>query len=181
MRFRVKQQTLILIVAVVLISTYVVLRYLPMRRIAADLKSEKMAQNVLITNGQAKLAELPKLQERLDELKESLNDFDSMVPFDTQLGQFLGGIAALMDEYGLSEQQIAPHEEIQAEPLICTAVTMKCRGKLDQILRFYHSLQELERAIRIDKFHLVNDPEYTGQLRMEAETVIYHRLPQGKS
>jgi len=181
MRFRVKQQALILIAAAVLISTYVVVRYLPMRRIAADLKRERIAQNVLITSGQTKKAELPKLQERLDELKEALADFDSRIPFDTQLGQFLGGIAALMDEYGLTEQQIAPHEEIQAEPLVCTAVTMKCRGRLDQIRRFCRSLGELDRAVRIEKFHLINDPEYTGQLRMEAETVIYHRRPQGKS
>jgi len=181
MRFRVKQQALILIAAAVLISTYVVVRYLPMRRVAADLRREKAAQNVLIASAQARQAELPKLQKRLDELKESLADFDSRIPFDTQLGQFLGPIAALMDKYGLTEQQIAPHEEIQAEPLVCTAVTMKCRGSLEQIRRFCRSLQELDRVVRIEKFHLVNDPEYTGQLRMEAETVIYHRLPQGKS
>ncbi len=170
-----------MIAAAVLISAYMVLRYLPMRRISADLKREKTEQNVLITSGQIKQAELQKLLERLNELKEGLVDFDSRIPFDTQLGQFLGGIAALMDEYGLTEQQIAPHEEIQAEPLVCTAVTMKCRGSLDQIRRFCRSLQELDRAVRIEKFHLVNDPEYTGQLRMEAETVIYHRRPQGKS
>jgi Tfp pilus assembly protein PilO len=181
MRFRVKQQALILIAAAVLISAYLLLRYLPMRRIAADLKREKMAQNVLIVSGQARQDELPKLQERLDELKEELADFDSKIPFDTQLGQFLGRIAALMDKYGLTEQQIAPHEEINAEPLVCTTVTMKCRGTLEQIHRFCRSLQELDRAVRIEKFHLVNDPEYTGQLHMEAETVIYHRLPQGKS
>jgi Tfp pilus assembly protein PilO len=181
MRFRIKQQALILIAAAVLISAYLLLRYLPMRRIAADLKKEKMAQNALIVSGQARQAELPKLRERLDELKESLADFDSKIPFDTQLGQFLGGIAALMDEYGLTEQQIAPHEEIRAEPLVCTVVTMKCRGTLEQIHRFCRSLQKLDRAVRIEKFHLVNDPEYTGQLRMEAETVIYHRLPQSKS
>jgi Tfp pilus assembly protein PilO len=181
MRFRVKQQVLILIAAGVLITAYALLRYLPMRRIAGELRSEKMAQNVLITTSQARLAEMPKLQKQLDELKESLADFDSRIPFDTQLGQFLGGIAALMDKYGLTEQQIAPHEGINAEPLVCTAVTMKCRGTLEQIRRFCRSLQELDRAVRIEKFHLVNDPEYTGQLRMEAETVIYHRLPQGKS
>jgi Tfp pilus assembly protein PilO len=181
MRFRVKQQALILIAAAVLITAYVLLRYLPMRRIAADLKREKMAQDVLIVSGQAKQADLPKLQEQLDELKESLVGFDSKIPFDTQLGQFLGGVAALMDKYGLTEQQISPHEEIQAEPLVCTAVTMKCRGTLEQIHRFCCCLQELDRAVRIEKFHLVNDPEYTGQIRMEAETVIYHRLPKGKS
>lgn len=170
-----------MIAAAVLITAYIFLRYLPMHRIAAGLRAEKAAQRVLITNGQARRAELPKLQQRLEELKGELADFDSKIPFDTQLGQFLGRIAALMDEHGLAEQQIAPHEEIQSGPLVCTAVTMKCRGTLEQVRGFCRSLQELDRAVRIEKFHLVNDSGYTGQLRMEAETVIYHRLPQGES
>jgi Tfp pilus assembly protein PilO len=138
-------------------------------------------QNALIASGHVKLAELPKLKARLEELRDKLADFDSRIPSDTQLGQFLGGIAALMDEYGLGEQQITPREEIQSGSLVCTPVTMKCNGRLGQIHRFCRSLQELDRTIRIEKFHLVNDSEYTGQLRMEAEAIIYHRIPAGRS
>lgn len=181
MRFRVKQQVLILIAAAVLIVTYVVFRYLPMRRTSKNLKKELELQNVMITSEQVKLAELPKLEARLDELENKLADFDSKIPSDTQLGQFLGGIAALMDEYGLTEQQIAPHDEINAGSLVCTPVTMKCRGQLEQIRRFCQSLQGLDRTVRIEKFHLVNDSEYAGRLRMEAEAVIYHRTPGSKT
>jgi len=181
MRFRVKQHVLILIAAVVLIIAYIAFRYLPMRRISAGLNKELAAQNVLINSGYVKMAELPKLKARLEELEDKLADFDSRIPSDTQLGQFLGGIAALMDEYGLAEQQIAPREEIQAGQLVCTPVAMKCRGRLEQVHRFCRSLQELDRTVRIEKFHLVNDSEYTGQLRMEAEAIIYHRIPAGKS
>jgi Tfp pilus assembly protein PilO len=180
MRFRVKQQVLILIAAAVLITAYIVLRYLPRSRISASLNRERTSQNILINSGNIKQAEMPKLQVQLDGLEDELADFDSKVPYDTQLGQFLGRVAALMDEHRLTEQQIAPHDDIESGQLVCTPVTMKCKGRLDQIRRFCQSLQGLNRAVRIEKFHLANDSEYSGQLRMEAEAVIYHKMPTSK-
>ncbi len=175
MQFRVKQQVLVLIGAAVLVIGFVVFRYLPLYKNSASLKKEQLSHEVLIGRAQVKKAELPNLQVRLDELADKLADFDSRIPYDTQLGQFLGRVAALMDEHKLTEQQIAPHDDIESGQLVCTPVTMKCRGRLDQIHRFCQSLQGLDRAVRIEKFRLVNDSEYRGLLRMEAETVIYHR------
>jgi Tfp pilus assembly protein PilO len=181
MQFRVKQQVLIFIAAAVLVIGFVVFRYLPMHKRGAALKKERASQKVLIDSAQVKQAGMSNLQAHLDELKYRLADFDARIPYDTQLGQFLGRVAALMDEYKLTEQQIAPRDEIKTRLLVCTPVTMKCRGRLDQIRRFCRSLQELDRAVRIEKFHLVNDSEYRGQLRMEAEAVIYHRDPASRS
>ncbi len=180
MRFRVKQQVLILIAAAVLVAGFVIFRYLPMHRKDAALKQERVSQAGLAERAQAAEAEMPNLQAQLDELEDRLADFDFKIPYDTQLGQFLGRVAALMDEHKLTEQQIAPHKEIESGLLVCTPVTMKCRGRLDQIRRFCRSLQGLDRAVRIEKFRLVNDSEYKGQLRMEAEAVIYHRDPASR-
>lgn len=181
MLFRAKQQVLIVIAAVVLIIGYVVLRYLPMRRTSADLNREQMSQKALITSAEIKAAELPKLQERLEDLEDTLAGFDSVIPVDTQLGQFLGTIASLMDEHSLSEQQIAPHEQIETAELVCIPVTMKGVGRLEQIRGFCRSLQRLDRAVRIEKFHLINDKDYSGQVHMETEAIIYHRKPANKS
>jgi len=128
-----------------------------------------------------KKAELPELQERLEDLEDTLSGFDSAIPVDTQLGQFLSTIAALMDEHNLSEQQIAPHEQIESEELICISVTMKGVGRLEQIRSFCQSLQQLDRVVRIEKFHLVNNDQYSGQVHMETEAIIYRRKPANKS
>jgi Tfp pilus assembly protein PilO len=175
MQFRVKQQVLVLIAAAVLVIGFVVFRYLPLHKSSAALKKEQLSQKTLIARAQIRENELPNLQAQLDELEDELADFDFRIPYDTQLGQFLGRVAALMDEHKLTEQQIAPHDDIESGQLVCTPVTMKCRGRLDQIRGFCQSLQGLDRAVRIEKFQLVNDSEYRGQLRMEAKTVIYHR------
>jgi Tfp pilus assembly protein PilO len=180
MQFRIKQQVLVLIAGAVLVIGFVVFRYLPLRKMRNALKKEQVSQTVLIERGRTKQAEISKLQEQLDKLNENLADFDSKIPPDTGLGQFLGRIAALMDEQDLTDQQIAPHDRIESGQLICTPITMKCSGRLKQIQKFCRLLQELDRTVRIEKFRLVNDDQYSGRLRMEAEAVIYHARPVSK-
>ncbi|MFA5422581.1 MAG: type 4a pilus biogenesis protein PilO [Phycisphaerae bacterium] len=175
MRFRIKQQVLILLAAAALIVGFVVLRYLPMHRKSQTLESEQRSQQALIQRAQTAEAQIPKLREQLDELNLSLADFENKIPADTQLGQFLGRVAALMDQYRLTEQQITPKDQIKTGRLVCTPVTMKCRGRLEQIRMFCESLQSLDRAVRIEKFNIINDSDYSGSARMEIEAVIYHR------
>jgi Tfp pilus assembly protein PilO len=181
MFFRAKQQVLIIMAAVVLACGYVAFRYLPMRKLSMELNQEKATQESLIAQAEVKEAQLPGLQKHLEELQEKLANFDSSIPTDTQLGQFLGKIASLMDEHDLSEQQIAPQNPIENTQLVCIPVTMKGTGRLEQIRDFCQSLQQLNRAIRIEKFHLTNDNEYSGRVHMETEAVIYHRKQTDKS
>lgn len=164
-----------MIAAAVLIAGFVVLRYLPLHRKSQVLKNEQQSQQALIQRAQTAEAKLPKLREQLDELNRSLADFENKIPADTQLGQFLGRVAALMDEYKLSEQQIAPHNATKYERLVCTPVTMKCKGRLEQLRMFCQSLQSLDRAVRIEMFKISNDSAYSGLAQMEIEAVIYHR------
>lgn len=181
MRFRVKKQVLIFIAAALVVIGFVVFRYLPLGEMRTSLSKEQIALKALMGRAQIKEAELPKLRAQFGELSEKLADFDSQIPTDTQLGQFLGKVAALMDEYRLTEQQIAPREQIESKELICIPVTMKCAGRLEQIRGFCQALQGLDRAVRIEKFHLVNDPQYSGQIKMETEAVIYQTKSTSKT
>jgi Tfp pilus assembly protein PilO len=175
MRFRIKKQVLIFIAAGGVVVAFIVLRWLPLGRMRADLSERQAALTTLMQRGQAKEAELPKLRAQLNELSEELADFDSKVPPDMQLGQFLGKVAALMDEHQLTEQQIAPRDQIESKELVCIPVTMKCTGSLEQIRGFCSALQGLDRAVRIEDFKLVNDSQFTGQVRMETDAIIYYR------
>jgi len=181
MRFRVKKQVLIFIAAALVVIGFVVLRYLPLGKMRTSLSNQQVALEALMKRSQTKEAELPKLRAQLGELNEKLADFDSRIPGDTQLGQFLGRIAALMDEHQLTEQQIAPGQQIESKELICIPVTMKCAGRLEQIRDFCQALQGLDRAVRIETFHLVNDPQYSGQIKMETEAVIYQTKSTSKT
>jgi len=181
MRFRVKKQVLIFIAAGLVVIGFVVLRYLPLSKIRTSLSQEQVALEAMMKRARAKEAELPKLRAQLGELNSKLADFDSRIPPDIQLGQFLGGIAALMDEHQLTEQQIAPGEQIESKELICIPVTMKCAGRLEQIRDFCQALQGLDRTVRIETFRLTNDQQYSGQIRMETEAVIYQTKSTSKT
>jgi len=181
MRFRVKKQVLIFIAAGLVVIGFVVLRYLPLSKIRRSLSQEQVALEAVTKRAQAKEAELPKLRAQLGELNSKLADFDSRIPPDIQLGQFLGGLAALMDEHQLTEQQIAPGEQIESKELICIPVTMKCAGRLAQIRDFCQALQGVQRAVRIETFRLTNDQQYSGQIKMETEAVIYQTKSTSKT
>ena len=175
MFIRAKQQVLILIAAVTLVVGFIVFRYLPLRRESSALEKEYSQRKAAVAKLPAKEAEMNELREQLEQYEKILADFDRKIPAETRLGDFLGLIAGMMDEHRLTQQNIAPHQRINAGKLAYIPVTMRCTGRLEQIRDFYESLQGLDRAVRIEKFSLKNDSQYTGQIRMETEAIIYHR------
>jgi len=80
-----------------------------------------------------------------------------------------------MNENNLREQLIQPGEEVKAEGLNCIPVSMKCKGSLKQIFKFFRSLQRLDRLIRIEEVKLVNDNGFSGEVSMQTKVIIFYR------
>lgn len=175
---RTKQQVIIIVSAVVLLAGFAAFQYLPMRKKCDAIQKKHISQSSLISQAGQKDIQLSNLQNKLNELQADLVGFESSLPGDTQLGSFLGKVARLMDEYGLTEQQITPQQETKAGKLNCIGVTMKCRGGLSQVRGFYAAIQQLDRAIRVEEFRLLNDNEFSGQITMETKIIIYYRNGQ---
>ncbi|MBN1795237.1 MAG: type 4a pilus biogenesis protein PilO [Sedimentisphaerales bacterium] len=175
---RAKQQVIIIVSAVAVVAALVVLWYLPTRRKYTAVGEECTLINSVIRQASQKQNQMPQLEEKLESLKASLEKYDLALPADTQLGDFLGTVANLMNAYGLTEQQIAPQKEIETGQLNCIAVDMKCKGKLSQIRKFYQDIQHLNRAVRVEEFRLLNDSDLTGNINMETKVIIYYRSEQ---
>ncbi len=159
-----------------LVAGFVFLRYLPLRKKAKALNLAHATQTAAIERGEQKAQQLPVMQSRLEELKNELSDYDSSIPLDAGLGEFLSKVAKLMDEHELTAQMIEPQpEEVAEKNLRCIPVKMKCQGRLSQIRPFYESLQSLDRAVRIQQFTLTNDRDYGGGLTMETRAIVYYR------
>lgn len=169
------KQVIPLIAAGLLVCGFIFLRILPSHIRSKFLEQKRMDQEIFINNSYSAIGEMPKLQEKLKDLREQLYDYNLKIPEQADIGQFLAQIASLMDRHRLTEQMIEPQKEIRTEQFNCIAVTMKCRGKLDNIRQYFQSLQKLDRAIRIEKFKLSNDRDLTGLVTMETEAVIYYR------
>ena len=84
-----------------------------------------------------------------------------------------------MDSHNLKEQAIQPLEEKKINELICIPVSMECRGTLKDIFEFYKNLQEIDRQIRIRQVKLKNRNNFSGEVKMETEIVIYYRSQVG--
>ena len=179
-RIRKRQQVIICIVAGLFVADFVLFGYLPLKNRLKAIKQARTAQNRVIAKAGTQRERLPAIGQQLQGLQRVVADFESNVPAQKSIGEFLQQIANLMSQYNLSEQVVTPSKEIKAGGLNCIPVDMQCKGKLAQIFEFYKRLQDLDRLVRIEQVSLVNDIDFSGQVSMQTMAVIYYR-PQGES
>ncbi|MHC4666494.1 MAG: type 4a pilus biogenesis protein PilO, partial [Planctomycetota bacterium] len=153
---------------------------LPLRGKIKVLEQARAANTVVVTKALAESERLPQLKQQLQQLKESVGDYESKIPGRRDLGVFLQEIANLMNKHQLKEQLVQPGKEAAAEGLNCIPVSMQCKGSLEQIFKFFDSLQQLDRLLRVEQIKLVNDKELSGQVSMRTEAVIYYRAQAGQ-
>ena len=180
MLFRGKQQVMICVIAAAIVCVFVVFWYLPLRSKANAIRQAKAERVLSIAKGAADARHLPLLEEQLLRLKARLGDYEASIPEQRAHGMFLGRVADLMKEHDLKDQVITPGEEIEAGKFKCIPVNMQCKGELAQISEFYRRLQILDRLVRIEKVKLSNDNNYSGQVSMETNAVVYYRAKVGQ-
>ena len=180
MLFRDKQQITICVIAAAIVCVFVLFWYLPLRSKTKAAKRAKAERAITIAKGTADAKQLPLHKEQLLKLEARLGDYEANIPGQRAHGVFLQRIAELMKEHDLSEQEIKPGEEIEADRFKCIPVVMRCKGELAQISEFYRRLQTQDRFVRIEKVTLNNDNSYGGQVSMETEAVVYYGAKVGQ-
>jgi len=179
MIFRERKQILIIAAAVVMTGGFLLFRYLPLRGRMKEMEQLRAIQSASVTQQVIESGQLPILRKQLADLKATVGNYDARVPLSRSLGEFLQKVAGLMNEHNLVEQEIGPGTDVKSDGLNGVPVSIRCKGSLEQIFEFYGSLQSLDRLVRIERVQLVNDKNFSGQVKMEAETVIYYRTNKG--
>lgn len=154
---------------------FVLFRYLPLRKKMKAVEKTRAAQTLVITKDMAKNEQLPSLIEEFEKLQSKVSNYERQIPADRELGTFLHKIADLMNSHNLKGQFVEPGEEVEGEELNYIPVNMKCRGRLKQIFEFYKSLQSLERLVRIEEVKLLNENNFSGEVNMQTQAVVYYR------
>jgi Tfp pilus assembly protein PilO len=180
MLFRKRQQVIICIVAGLFVADFVLFGYLPLKNRLKAISQARTAQSSVIAKAAAQRERLPAMRQQLQRLQGVVADFEANVPAQKSIGEFLQQIANLMTQHNLSEQVVAPHKEIKGDRLNCIPVDVQCKGKLEQIFKFYEHLQDLDRLVRIEQLSLINDTNLSGQVGMQTKAVIYYGR-QGES
>jgi Tfp pilus assembly protein PilO len=178
--FRERQQIAICVAAAVMICGFVLFRYLPLQREAKFLKQAYVAQMFAVSKASAESRQIPVIREQLLGLQTAVGNYERQIPAQRELGEFLQRIASLMNEHNLKGQMVQPGKEIKAGELNCIPVSMQCKGRLSQIFEFYRRVQGLDRLVRIERVKLVNDGDFSGEVLMQTNAVIYYRAEVGQ-
>jgi Tfp pilus assembly protein PilO len=180
MVWRSKQQITILAIGATIVCVFVAFWYLPLRRQMNAIQRARAERALAISKGTADAKRLPLVEEKLSDLQRLLGDSESNIPEQRDLGEFMRKIADLMKEHNLKDDTVTPGGEIEADKFNCIPVSMQCKGELAQISEFYRRLQGLDRLVRIERVKLTNDENYSGQVTMETEAVVYYRAKDEK-
>lgn len=176
-----RQQVWVYVVGLLFVADFLFYGYLPSRRRLQSLEQARVQEERLIQTAESQQRALPALEENLKATEAAVLRYEDNIPKDRALGTFLGQITEIMTKNALTDQVIQPQTEVDADNLKCIPVVMKCKGTLEGIFGFCQGLQDLDRLVRIEKLVLKNDGDFTGQVALEAQAVIFYRpeKPQG--
>jgi Tfp pilus assembly protein PilO len=175
MLFEERGQVVICVVAVVMVSGFVLFRYLPLQKKMKAVRQRRDVQRLAIAKASTESRQVPAVKEQLLQLQMAVENYEANVPAQRDLGVFLHRIANLMNEHNLREQLVQPGKEVEVRELNCIPVSIRCRGRLEQIFEFFKSLQGLDRLVRIERVKLENKSDFSGEVIVQTKAAIYYR------
>lgn len=170
-----KQRAWLYVIAVLFCADFVFCGYTPSHKRLQSLREAETQQRRLIETAAAQSKELPALKTRLTNTRQVVEHYESYVPREVSLGQFLQEIARIMTEHHLADQVVVPGKEVESNGVGCIAVHVNCRGSLKDLFSFFHDFQSMDRLVRIEKVILQNDRDFAGNVSMDTDAVIFYR------
>lgn len=170
-----KQQAWVYVVGCLFVADFAFYGYLPAHRRLQSLHELQRQNARLVETAQSQQQALPGLRRTLEATEEAVAHYDQSIPVGRSLVSFQRQITDMMTENALTDQVIVPQSEVQADELVCIPVRMNCKGSLEGVFGFCRALRTMDRLVRIENLRLKNDTNYTGQISLEAETVIFYR------
>ena len=166
---------MLFVAAALMVSGFLLFRYVPLRRRMKIVKQTETAERGSANESQSQRGLLPVLEEQSSQLAESIGDYETKIPEQRELGVFLRKIADLMNAHNLEEQVVTPGSEVKGRELSCIPVEIQCKGNLTEMFEFFKGLQSLDRLVRIEQVKLSNDADFGGEVRLETRAGIYYR------
>ncbi|MHC4520403.1 MAG: type 4a pilus biogenesis protein PilO [Planctomycetota bacterium] len=170
-----RQQVWVIVIGGLFVADFVFYGYMPSHRRLQSLARARTQQEQVINMAVSQAEVLPTLEKQHREAQRVVRHYEDRVPTESNLGLFQRQIADIMTAHQLTDQEVAPGNDIEADELNCIPVDMKCKGNLTGIFGFFKDLQSSQRMVRIQKVTLQNDAGFTGVVAMQTEAVIFYR------
>jgi len=175
-----KQQLLICGTALAILGGFVFFGYMPLQEKLLQVRQVKSDNELLISSALEHKNQLSARKVELENIKNSIFNYDLNIPPKRELGVFLQRISELINKHELGQQVVLPGVETVSGDLRCIPIKIQCKGSLPRIFDFYTSLQGLDRMVRIENVKLVNSKDYSGQVSMQTTAVIYYKPESSK-
>jgi Tfp pilus assembly protein PilO len=176
-----RQQAWVYAITLLFCADFVFYGYMPSHRRMETLRTSRSQQASMIQMAVTQSKELPALKLRLKNVQKVVERYDTYIPQEASLGVFLQEIARIMTEHRLTDQVVVPGQEVESGGVGCIPVHINCKGSLKDLFGFFRDFQALERLVRIERVALKNDSEYTGQVGLETDAVVFYQLRTQKS
>ncbi len=177
--FRDKTKISVLIVGAMLVVDFVWFGYLPSQDRLKTLRQARELQAARIDQAVRDRLQLPSLRDRLRRREAEIALYETRLPRQKGMGQFLEDMSGLMTRHGLAEQVMMPLDAAQVGSVSCLPITFRCEGRLARIFAFYRDLADLDRLVRVHIISLDND-DFQGTVSMEAQIVIFYRTGESE-
>ena len=174
MRCPERQQLIIIGVAFFVVAGFGAGRFYPLSRASTKLKSARAAQEIATVKVDQYRTMLPALREQAMRLESATSAFAIRIPESRQFADLWEQIADVMNRYRLKDQIVQPGSEIAGDDINCIPISIQCSGSMSQIFDMLNSLSSFERMIRLEKLDIVNDSEFSGDVKLTAEAIVYY-------
>ncbi|MHC4985873.1 MAG: type IV pilus inner membrane component PilO [Planctomycetota bacterium] len=159
------------VVATVIVAV-VVLVFMPQQRELKRLKTELTTHERKLSADSQQASVVPQLLREVEAMRRRYKDFDRRLPKQKELGEFLRDISSHLAAESLSNQVIEPGSPKRSELFHTLPIVLRFEGTYLEMARFLKRLDEMERLTRVERLHLVRQPE-SDQLEAELQINIY--------
>ena len=95
-----------------------------------------------------------------------------------QFAELWQQIADVMNRLNLTDQIVQPGKENIGRTINSIPITIQCAGRSSSCSSF-SALRRFDRAVRIEKCQLLNDNDFSGQLKLNAVATIFYQTSGG--
>ncbi len=164
-----------------IVTGFGLFQYYPQVRTAQTIRKTIEQQQVTSDETDLLIQQMAQLRKQVEELKPLKTEFEEKLPRTRQVASLWQQITDVMNQHRLTDQVVQRESESEDSRFGTVRIHLQCGGTFPQIFGFFRSLQSLDRFIRIEKFQITNDNQYSGQVKLDASASVYYQVESTNS
>lgn len=164
-----------------IVTGFGLFQYYPHVRTAHTIRKTIEQQQVISDETDLLIQQMSQLRGQVESLKPLKTEFEEKLPRTRQVAALWQQITDVMNQHRLTNQVVQRESESEDGRFGTVRIHLECGGSFRQMFEFFRSMQTLDRFIRIEKFTLTNENNYSGQVKLDATARVYYQVASNDS